>query len=1017
MVRSVQRTAVVWLIAVAVATAGATVAVAGEPIRLPATVDEALAMGLERVVVRVAVAQPADVQAIASWVEPWEVDLAAGFLIVDVDVLGYQRLLDLGFEVSLDAKRTEKYNRVLKALPDQVEGISGYPCYRTVEETLAAGQALAAANPGLAEWLDIGDSWEKTAAGGLPGYDLRVLRLTNESIGGDKPDLWVEGAIHAREYTTAETATRFAEHLLANYGDDPDITWLLDHTEVHVLLQTNPDGRKHAEAGESWRKNTNGTYCGTSSPYRGADLNRNFDFYWGCCGGSSSDPCDETFRGASAGSEPETQAIQTYVLANFPDWRPDDLTTPAPPETTGVFIDLHSYGGDVLTAFGFQDPPAPNNTQYMTLGRKFGYFNGYNAQVGSLYPVDGSTKDWAYGRLGTAAFTIEMGTDFFEECAPFESTIYPDNLEMLLYAAKAARGPWRLAAGPDVVAPTPLPLIVAPGEPVTVNATANDTRYEAGAGEPTQPIAAAELYVDLPPWLPGATPIAMVPVDGQFNSTVEQVRATVATGALSNGRHTVFLQAADSAGNWGVVSAAFFWVLDPSQAAHIAGDVRSAAGGQPLAAAVTAGPFSTASDPGDGSYDLMLPAGSYDVTATADGYAPFTSNNVPAVTGQTTPLDFYLAPYVQVLDDDVEGGNIGWTAQSPWAITTEASASPTHSWTDSPGGNYTDNRNTSLTSPLLDLTGMTGVTLRFAHIYDLETGYDYGHVEVSTNGGTTWSTVASYTGVNHTTWETVSIALPQLDGVAAARIRFRLTSDSNTVEDGWHVDDIVVQASVPPAADFTLDASPGTVQICAGDDAQYTVSVGAISGFANPVTLAASGQPAGSTTGFAPNPVTPPGSSLLTVGSTGGASPGSYDIAIGGTASGSSGHSTQVSLEVLALAAPPTLDAPPDGATGQPLRPLFEWTAAAGADAYTLEVDDDAGFGSPAISESGIVGTTYVSSIDLVGATTYYWRVRSENLCGAGAASSVFSFTTESSLPFADGFESGDTSAWSATVP
>jgi hypothetical protein len=1007
--------ALVWILAVAVAAGGLVGrAAAGSP-PFPATVDEALAMGLERVVVRVAVAQPADVQAIASWVEPWEVDLAAGFLIVDVDILGYQRLLDLGFEVSLDAKKTEKYNRVVKALPDQVEGIPGYPCYRTVEETLAAGQALAAANPGLTEWLDIGDSWEKTAAGGLPGYDLRVLRLTNESIGGDKPDLWVEGAIHAREYTTAETATRFAEHLLASYGVDPDITWLIDHHEIHILLQTNPDGRKHAEAGESWRKNTNGTYCGTSSPYRGADLNRNFDFYWGCCGGSSSDPCDETFRGASAASEPETQAVQSYVLANFPDFRPDDLTTPAPPETTGVFIDLHSYGGDVLTAFGFQDPP--NATQYLTLGRKLAYFNGYAARLGSLYPVDGSTKDWAYGRLGTAAFTIEMGTDFFEECAPFESTIYPDNLEMLIYAAKSARGPWRLAAGPEVVAPAPLPTVVAPGEPVTVNATANDTRYEAGSGEPTQPIAGAQLFVDIPPWSPGATPIAMVAVDGQFNSTVEQVRATVPTGALGNGRHTAYLQAVDTAGNWGVVSAAFFWVLDPAQAAHIAGEVRSASGGQPLAAAVTAGPFATATDPGDGSYDLMLPAGTYDVTATADGHAPFTSGNVPAVTGQTTPLDFYLAPYTQVLVDDVEGGNIGWTAQSPWAITTEASASPTHSWTDSPGGNYGNYLNVSLTSPVLNLTGMTGTTLEFAHIYDLESGWDYGHVELSTNGGASWSTVTSYSGVNHTTWETVTIEVPQLDGVATARFRFRLTSDSNTVEDGWHVDDIVVQAFVPPAADFTLDASPGTVQICAGDSAEYTIIVGAISGFANPVTLAASGQPAGSTAGFTPNPVTPPGSSLATVGNTGGAAPGSYDITINGTASGSSGHSVQVTLGVVAPAPPPALTAPPNGATGQPLRPVFQWTAAAGADAYTLEVDDDPGFGSPAILETGIVGTSYVPTTDLEGSATYSWRVRSENLCGAGAASTVFSFTTSSALPFEDGFEAGDTSAWSATMP
>jgi len=143
MMRAPRSNALVWILAVAVAAGGLVGrAAAGSPPSLPATVDEALAMGLERVVVRVAVAQPADVQAIASWVEPWEVDLAAGFLIVDVDALGYLRLLDLGFEVSLDAKRTGKYNRVLKALPDQVEGIPGYPCYRTVEETLAAGQAL-----------------------------------------------------------------------------------------------------------------------------------------------------------------------------------------------------------------------------------------------------------------------------------------------------------------------------------------------------------------------------------------------------------------------------------------------------------------------------------------------------------------------------------------------------------------------------------------------------------------------------------------------------------------------------------------------------------------------------------------------------------------------------------------------------------------------------------------------------------------------------------------------------------
>ncbi len=179
------------------------------------------------------------------------------------------------------------------------------------------------------------------------------------------------------------------------------------------------------------------------------------------------------------------------------------------------------------------------------------------------------------------------------------------------------------------------------------------------------------------------------------------------------------------------------------------------------------------------------------------------------------------------------------------------------------------------------------------------------------------------------------------------------------------------------------------------------------------MTLAASGNPAGSSAGFAPNPVTPPGTSELTIGNTGGVAGGSYTVTISGTASGSPGHSVDATLDVLLTAAPPTLIAPPNGAVAQPLRPEFEWSAATGATSYLLEVDDDPAFGSPAISESGIVGTSFTPSSDLEEETTYRWRVRSENACGPGTASTVFSFTTGSPLPFADGFESGDTSAWS----
>ncbi len=761
-------------------------------------------------VVRVEVASRQEAELLDRWIDVWAYHPEKGLLDAAVDADGEQVLRELGFCYRVDVELTERYGRPPGALEGQTEGIPGYPCYRTVEETLADGAALALASPDLAEWIDIGDSWEKTAFGPSYGYDLMVLRLTNTSNGipsADKPKLWVMGAVHAREYATAEAVTRFAEHLLAEYGLDPDVTWLLDRHEIHVLLQANPDGRKQAEAGLSWRKNTNQNYCGPTSTSRGADLNRNHDFEWGCCGGSSSDPCSTTFRGASPASEPETQAVRDWITANFPDWRPDDLTTPAPDHATGIFIDVHSYGGDVFSAFGFADPPAPNNGQMLRLGRKFSYFNGYYAKLGSNYAVDGATKDFGYGRIGMPAYTFELGTAFFQDCPSFESTIYPDNLEALLYAARAARAPYTQSSGPEVVNPIATPTAPGPGDLVTVSAVIDDTRYGPGEISPptsTEAVAEAEAYLDVPPWQPGSVPIPLVAVDGAFNSTVESVTGSIDTNGLADGRHTLYLRGRDAAGHWGTVRAAFIWVLDPGTAAHVAGTVTDAVTGAPIEAAITAGAFTTTSAPIGGTYDLVLPSGTYDVTASADGHGDQTAAGVVAVSGSTMTVDFELEPFQVVFDDDVEDGNLGWTAQGQWAITTEASASPNHSWTDSPGGDYGDNWNDSLTSPGLDLSDVTGATLEFVHIYELEAGWDLGFVEVSADGGSSWTTVASYTGTRTGSWEQVEIPVSDLDHAVNARIRFRIDTDSNTTRDGWHIDDIVLRGvdDVPPGLLF-----------------------------------------------------------------------------------------------------------------------------------------------------------------------------------------------------------------------
>ena len=118
------------------------------------------------------------------------------------------------------------------------------------------------------------------------------------------------------------------------------------------------------------------------------------------------------------------------------------------------------------------------------------------------------------------------------------------NLPVLLYLAKLARTPYMTGEGPT-----------------TETLTATRTRLNrfslraqiSDQNNGNQPIAAAEVYVDLPPWRNG-TPIAMTPEDGSFNSPVEFAVANI---TVPPGRHILYVRGRDSAGNWGVIKAAF----------------------------------------------------------------------------------------------------------------------------------------------------------------------------------------------------------------------------------------------------------------------------------------------------------------------------------------------------------------------------------------------------------------------------------------------------------------------------
>ena len=224
---------------------------------------------------------------------------------------------------------------------------------------------------------------------------------------------------------------------------------------------------------------------------------------------------------------------------------------------------------------------------------------------------------------------------------------------------------------------------------------------------------------------------------------------------------------------------------------------------------------------------------------------------------------------------------------------------------------------------------------------------------------------------------------------------------------------------------FTMTVDPVAADVCTSTTASipFNLSFGSILGFSTSVSLAASGNPAGTTTAFSVNPVALPGNSVFTVGNLGAAAAGNYSVDITGTA-GAEVKTRSVGLSLF-TANPDVfaLSTPADAAINVALSPALTWSAATQATDYLVEVASDAGFANIVYSNTA-TSSTHVVGTALNSSTTYYWRVTARNQCGDTLSSSVFSFST---LPlpgdcsmgttpvdvYSTDFE-GDNSAWTA---
>jgi hypothetical protein len=475
----------------------------------------------EILVLRVYFNSTAERDILATELGPEETDTRVGYLTVFGDQMMYDSLRARGIRVEIDEAQTKAANNPI------LFGNTFYGGYFTVEEMEAFLDQKVATYPNLAEKVDAGDSWCKTHPGQCVqpqpynGYDIWAMRITNRTIPGPKPVFWFGAGIHSREIATSEVAMRYISWLLDNYNTNADARWLVDHHDIWVMPMTNPDGHHIVEAGGNspytHRKNADRDdgctqWPPTNSSQFGVDLNRNFPFLWNCCGGSSGSPCSLTYRGPAASSEEETQAVTAQVRALIPDQRGPNNNDPAPLLTTGIYLDMHSTGNLNLYPWGWGTKLAPNSadlrniTAHMTAPNAGG--NGYTYCQPSicLYVTDGASDDWAYGELGAPAFTIELsGGSFFPPYTQVEN-IWTENRGTLIYMAKIARTPYLLTRGPDANMVATNPMTVTQGMQSQLTGTIN---YAWTGNSYNQNVAAAEYYIDTPPWAGGtAVPMA-----------------------------------------------------------------------------------------------------------------------------------------------------------------------------------------------------------------------------------------------------------------------------------------------------------------------------------------------------------------------------------------------------------------------------------------------------------------------------------------------------------------------------
>ena len=245
------------------------------------------------------------------------------------------------------------------------------------------------------------------------GRNMWVCKIS-DNVNVDEAEMEVRyiAAIHGDENLGTENCLRFAQDLLTNYGNNADLTELVNDFEIWMLPLFNPDGNA----------------AGTRGNSNGVDMNRDFP-----------DRIDDSVN-TTAGREVEVGLFMNWTA------------------TRNFLLSANFHGGTVVCNYPFDgsysgasvDTPTPEDALFEYISRRYSQFNlpMWNSSEFddgitngcAWYNINGGLQDWCYVWMGEKNVTIELSTVKRPPVSQLE-TFWTDNqLSMKWFLLEAKYG-------------------------------------------------------------------------------------------------------------------------------------------------------------------------------------------------------------------------------------------------------------------------------------------------------------------------------------------------------------------------------------------------------------------------------------------------------------------------------------------------------------------------------------------------------------------------------------------------